>query len=210
VTGAAPVGLQPLMLGAARDSYMYVPVGYQTERSAPLVLLLHGAGGHAQQGLELLRNLADTTGIILLAPASRERTWDLLVDRRYGPDATMIDQALEQTFSRYAVDPARLAIGGFSDGASYALSLGITNGDLFTHVIALLAGVHGTGRAEGEPARLRLSRHPRRGAADQPLQPQDCAPTKALRLRGALPGVRRGPHDPAGDRARGGPLVYAA
>jgi phospholipase/carboxylesterase len=151
VTGAAPVGLQPLMLGAARDSYMYVPVGYQTERSAPLVLLLHGAGGHAQQGLELLRNLADTTGIILLAPASRERTWDLLVDRRYGPDATMIDQALEQTFSRYAVDPARLAIGGFSDGASYALSLGITNGDLFTHVIAFSPGFMAPAGRRGSP-----------------------------------------------------------
>jgi phospholipase/carboxylesterase len=116
VTGTGPVGLQPLMLGAARESYLYVPVGYQTVRSAPLVLLLHGAGGHARQGLGLLRNLADATGIILLAPASRERTWDLLVDRRYGPDATMIDQALEQTFFRYAIDSARLAIGASRTG----------------------------------------------------------------------------------------------
>ena len=76
----------------------------------------------------------------LLAPASRERTWDLLVGRRYGPDLALIDRALEQTFSRYAIDPARLAIGGFSDGASYALSLGITNGDLFTHVLAFSPG----------------------------------------------------------------------
>jgi phospholipase/carboxylesterase len=151
VTGAAPVGLQPLMLGAARDSYLYVPVSYQTERSALLVLLLHGAGGHARQGLELLRNLADATGIILLAPASRERTWDLLVDRRYGPDATMIDQALEQTFSRYAIDPAHLAIWGFSDGASYALSLGITNGDLFTHVLAFSPGFMAPAGRRGSP-----------------------------------------------------------
>ena len=139
-TGPAPVGLQPLMLGAARESYLYVPAGYRTERLAPLVLLLHGAGGHARQGLNLLRTLADATGVILLAPASRERTWDLLVGRRYGPDATMIDRALEQTFSRYAIDPGRVAIGGFSDGASYALSLGLTNGDLFTPVLAFSPG----------------------------------------------------------------------
>src|ERR687895_1828744 len=106
VTGAAPVGLQPLMLGAARDSYLYVPVGYRTERSAPLVLLLHGAGGHARQALELLHYLADAAGLLLLAPASRERTWDLFVGRRYGPDLALIDRALEQTFSRYAIDPA--------------------------------------------------------------------------------------------------------
>jgi len=150
-TGSAPVGLQPLMLGAARDSYLYVPATYCADRPVPLVLLLHGAGGHARQGLDLLRSLADAAGLLLLAPASRDRTWDLLVDRRYGPDAAMIDRALEQTFSRYAIDPLRLAIGGFSDGASYALSLGITNGDLFTHVLAFSPGFMAPAGRTGSP-----------------------------------------------------------
>ena len=148
---AAALGLQPLMLGAARDSYLYVPTAYRAERSASLALLLHGAGGHARKGLELLRSLADATGLILLAPASREHTWDLLVGRRYGPDATLIDRALKHTFSRCAVDPVRLAIGGFSDGASYALSLGITNGDHFTHVIASSPGFMAPAGHAGSP-----------------------------------------------------------
>jgi phospholipase/carboxylesterase len=139
------------MLGAARDSYLYVPEGYRAERPVPLVLLLHGAGGHARQGLDLLRDLADAAGLLVLAPASRDRTWDLLVGRRYGPDLAMIDQALEQTFSRYTIDPAHLAIGGFSDGASYALSLGITNGDLFTHVIAFSPGFMAPAGQTGTP-----------------------------------------------------------
>jgi phospholipase/carboxylesterase len=67
-TGFAPVGLQPLMFGAARDSYLYVPTTYRADRPAPLVLLLHGAGGHARQGLDLLRSLAHSAGLILLAP----------------------------------------------------------------------------------------------------------------------------------------------
>jgi phospholipase/carboxylesterase len=113
--------------------------------------LLHGAGGHARQGLELLRSLADAAGLLLLAPASREHTWDLLVGRRYGPDLALIDRALEQTFSRYAVAPERVAIGGFSDGASYALSLGITNGDLFTHVIAFSPGFMAPAGQTGSP-----------------------------------------------------------
>ena len=168
------------MLGAARESYLYVPVGYRTERSAPLVLLLHGAGGHARQGLELLRNLADATGIILLAPASRERTWDLLVGRRYGPDATMIDRALEQTFSRYAIDPARLAIGGFSDGASYALSLGITNGDLFTHVLAFSPGFMAPAGRGGSP-RVFVSH----GTRDGVLPIERCSRKIVPQLEGA-------------------------
>jgi phospholipase/carboxylesterase len=151
VTGSAPLGLQPLMLGAARDSHLYVPASYRAERPAPLVLLLHGAGGRARQGLGLLRSLAEAAGLLLLAPASRDRTWDLLVDRRYGPDAAMIDRALEHMFSRYAIDPERLAIGGFSDGASYALSLGISNGDLFTHVLAFSPGFVAPAGRPGSP-----------------------------------------------------------
>ena len=52
---------------------------------------------------------------------------------RYGSDIAFIDRALAQIFNRNAIDPSKVAIAGFSDGASYALSVGLTNGDLFTH-----------------------------------------------------------------------------
>jgi len=84
--------------------------------------MLHGAGGDARGGLTPFQNLADATGLILLAPASRRQTWDVLVGG-YGPDIALIDQALAQTFSHYAVDPTRIAIEGFSDGASYPSSV---------------------------------------------------------------------------------------
>jgi phospholipase/carboxylesterase len=45
----------------------------------------------------------------------------------------------------------RLAIGGFSDGASYALSLGISNGDLFTHVLAFSPGFMAPAGRTGSP-----------------------------------------------------------
>ena len=136
-----PLGLRPLGRGApARgDHLLYVPEGYKPAHPAPAVILLHGAGGDASATLELLRSLADATGTLLLAPTSREYTWDVIVGG-YGPDVEAIDRALEETFSRYAVDPARLAVGGFSDRASYALSLGINNGDLFTDVLAFSPG----------------------------------------------------------------------
>jgi hypothetical protein len=127
--GAAPVGLRPLGSGTARDGYLYVPATYQAVRSAPLVVLLHGAGEDARDGLALLRQQADAIGLILLALSSRGPTWDLILRRgRYGPDVAAIDGALESTFSRYAVDPARVAVGGYSDGASYALSWGSPTG----------------------------------------------------------------------------------
>jgi phospholipase/carboxylesterase len=135
------LGLRPLGLGVAArgDHLLYVPEGYRAAHPAPMVVLLHGAGGDARATLELLRGLADATGAILLAPTSHDYTWDVIVGG-YGPDVEAIDRALQEAFSRYAVDPARLAVGGFSDGASYALSLGIDNGDLFTDVLAFSPG----------------------------------------------------------------------
>lgn len=152
VTSAAPPGLQPLEFRAVRNGYLYVPATYQTGRLTPLVVLLHGAGEDARDGLALLRGQSDEVGLILLALASRGPTWDLIVGRgRYGPDVAAIDHALEHTFCRYAVDPAHVAVGGYSDGASYALSLGIMNGDLFTHVLAFSPGFMAPAERRGCP-----------------------------------------------------------
>jgi len=151
---AAPVG--PLVLGAdgasGDDAYLYVPAGYRAEEPAPLALLLHGAGEDARDGLAQLRGAADEAGIILLALSSRGPTWDLILRRgRYGPDVAAIDRALEHAFFRWAVDPARVAVGGYSDGASYALSLGIANGDLFSHVLAFSPGFLAPAGQTGSP-----------------------------------------------------------
>jgi phospholipase/carboxylesterase len=136
--GAVPVGLQVLGsdVGSTED-YLYVPAGYRAENPSPLVLLLHGAGEDARDGLAQLRGQADKAGIVLLACSSRGPTWDLILNRgHYGPDIAAIDRALGDTFSRCTIDPARVGVGGYSDGASYALALGLAHGDQFCHVLA--------------------------------------------------------------------------
>src|SRR5687768_12424683 len=83
-----PAGLHTLGTQAGlADGYLYMPAGYRTVRPAPLVLLMHGAGEDARDGLAQLRGQADEAGLILLAPGSRGPTWDLILNRgRYGPD----------------------------------------------------------------------------------------------------------------------------
>jgi phospholipase/carboxylesterase len=141
----APFGAQTLNLDTERDALLYVPTTYQHDRPAPLVVMLHGAGGNARHGLDLLRDRADAAGYLVLAPASFGRTWDLLVD------ILTLDAALTEVFRLYTVDPAHLAIGGFSDGASYALSVGVTNGDLFSHIIAFSPGFLSPAEQRGMP-----------------------------------------------------------
>ena len=59
--------------------------------------------------------------------------------------------ALEQSFYRCAVTPKKLAMGGFTEGARYALSLGLDNGTLFTHVMAFSPGFTANRRTQGRP-----------------------------------------------------------
>jgi phospholipase/carboxylesterase len=147
---AARAGLRPLGLGSRRDGLLYVPAGYRAGKRAPLALTLHGAGGDARSGISHFLHLADAAGVVLLAPESRGRTWDVLLGG-YGPDVEFIDRALEWTFERLTLDTQRLAITGFSDGASYGLSLGLTNGDLFTHLIAFSPGFMAPANHRGKP-----------------------------------------------------------
>lgn len=146
----ARTGLFELPVGEGRRPLLFVPESYRASEPAPFALTLHGANAGAPNGMKRLLPYAEENGIILLAVASRERTWDVIYGG-FGPDVEHIDAALKYAFSRYAVDPRRLAVQGFSDGASYALSLGITNGDLFSHVIAFSAGFMSPGEAHGSP-----------------------------------------------------------
>jgi phospholipase/carboxylesterase len=100
--------------------------------------------------MSLLADLADDAGLVLVAISSRRATWDVLVDD-YGVDVDHAARALRAASEKVHVDPGRLAIGGFSDGASYALSLGLTNGDVFGHVLALSPGFAAPAEAVGRP-----------------------------------------------------------
>ena len=113
----------------------------------PLLIILHGASGYPQGFLQKMEPLADKLGVILIAPHSLDRTWDLIENMRtedqpwQGLDAHRLDQSLGDLFKRSAVDPSHVVLLGFSDGASYALSLGLANPKLFTTVIALSPGM---------------------------------------------------------------------
>jgi predicted esterase len=138
-TGTVAPGRQSLALGGSRDGLLYVPAAYDADVAAPLAVMLHGAGGSARSGIRPFETLADEAGLLLVVPESRGMTWDI-IEGGFGPDVAFLDQVLAAVFRKCRVDPARIAIEGFSDGASYALSLGLSNGDLFGRVVAFSPG----------------------------------------------------------------------
>jgi phospholipase/carboxylesterase len=146
---ASGPGLHVLALGRGPDVVLQVP-GSTGAEPMRLVLTLHGAGGSGRGGLAPLQSFAEDYRLLLLSPGSIDNTWDV-ISGGWGADVRRIDEALAAAFVSYPVDPTRLAISGFSDGASYALSLGLANGDLFTHVIAFSPGFLAPVRRVGTP-----------------------------------------------------------
>lgn len=149
---AASPGTHPLGLGKDRDGWLHVPAGRVPDVPGPLLVTLHGAGSEGRRALgPALVNVAEASGTLVLAPDSRGPTWDVM-GGEYGPDVAFLDAALEHVFARWAVDPARVTLAGFSDGASYALTLGLDNGTLFTRLIAFSPGFLRAQGREGRPA----------------------------------------------------------
>ena len=172
-----PAGLHPIGLGGRRDGLLRVPDTGDGGAALPLVVMLHGAGGHAAGTLRLIEDAAP--GALLLVPESRGPTWDVIMGA-YGPDVSFLDAVLRSVFERRRVDPRRVALAGFSDGASYALSLALGNGDLFTHALAFSPGFAAPPGPVGRP-RIFVSH----GIADDVLPIDPCSRRLVPRLRAA-------------------------
>ena len=130
-----PPGVSALDVGPGAEVLLAVPAGEQEPR--PLLVFFHGAGGSAADGLRAVADLALARGVAVLAPTSAAATWDLIAGG-LGRDVAVLDAALAQAFQRLPV--SRVALAGFSDGGSYALSLGVANGDLAEAVLAFSPG----------------------------------------------------------------------
>jgi phospholipase/carboxylesterase len=138
-----------LKLDRSRDGMLYVPKGYTADHPLPLLVWLHGAGGQGNVSTTL-SDLADEFGIIVLAPDSREWTWGVVLGD-WDPDLDFLQQAMRQAQARCAVDRDRIWLGGFSDGASFSLSLGISYGNVFRRVYAGSPGLLRPIAANGKP-----------------------------------------------------------
>jgi len=143
-----------LGLDQERDASLQLPPNVG-QSPLPLFVMLHGATQSADDMFGYLGSTFEDAGVAVLAPNSRDTTWDAIsgggFGGGFGVDVKFLNRALERVFETTSIDPARIAIGGFSDGASYGLSLGLINGDLFHSVVAFSPGFVIDGAAQGKP-----------------------------------------------------------
>ncbi|MEP6491915.1 MAG: phospholipase [bacterium] len=149
-THSGPTGSDVLLGDANRRAYLRVPPTYRPNAPAPLLIAFHGAGGRGTDWMGTYAARADAAGMILLAPDSVGQTWDA-VTADFGPDVALVNNVVDQLFDRYAIDAQRIGLIGFSDGASYAISLGIANGDNVHQVIGFSPGFYVIAAQHGQP-----------------------------------------------------------
>ena len=145
-----PPGLHDLGLFDTRDTVLVVPDGIDPRAPTPFMVLFHGGGGSAEKILPIMRRHAEQRGFLLLVPQSLFPTWDIVIAGN-GPDRERLDAGLAEVASHFTLDPTHVAFAGHSDGGSYSLSTGLSNGHVVTHILAFSAGFMTVLAQEGEP-----------------------------------------------------------
>lgn len=153
---------------------LFVPM--RAKADSPLLVFFHGARSHPLAALPLVRAEAERRGAIVFLPRAQNITWDLMAGG-LGVDVAALQISMNVVQQTCAFDRSRIAIGGFSDGASYAVTLGVRNGDIFSRVMAFSPGFVIRGEPIGTPS-IFLSH----GNSDRLLPIEHCS----LRIAAAL------------------------
>lgn len=135
---ASPTGFVSVEHGAHR-AVLLVPDEIDAGTRYPLFTVLHGAGRQDETLAKLFRDEPDARQALFLIPRSIAPTWDLIAgDGR--PDLDFLEFAYDLIYRRYPIDPAAQILLGYSDGASYGLSVGLSNPRIFSCVLGWAAG----------------------------------------------------------------------
>jgi len=149
--------------GKARPYHVYVPKGYNPARKHPAIVSLHGGVGRANLLSEDLVNQnrahfekdADKYGWIIIFPlGQRGASW---FDR---VGMTNILAQLAAVKRRYNIDEDRVFLGGFSDGGSGALVMGLYDPTPWAGFYALSGSIVVAGMAPDDAFPANLGNRP--------------------------------------------------
>ncbi len=138
VDEAPPTGFVRLEQGRS-SAVLLTPDEIDGDRRYPLVTVLHGAGRQDEALVKTFRDEAEARQAFFLIPRSEGPTWDLIASEGR-PDLDFLEYAYDLIYRRFPIDPLRQVLMGYSDGASYALSVGLCNSTMFSALIGWALG----------------------------------------------------------------------
>lgn len=106
-------------------------------RPAPLVVALHPSGGTAATFAPLFRALARERGAALAVPQGVNPSGDGYDWGVVEQGGLLVELAVERARAAYAIDPARVVLAGYSNGASTAFVLALRNPRAYAGVLSI-------------------------------------------------------------------------
>lgn len=136
--------------GGSRNFKLWSPATVRPDRTAPLVMVLHGCGHDAKDMAEIsgMNELADRDGFLVVYPeqsrlANLLKCWNWFDPRhqaRETGEPSILAAIVEQIRAARPVDPDRIFVVGVSAGGAMACILAATYPDVFA-ALAIFAGV---------------------------------------------------------------------
>jgi polyhydroxybutyrate depolymerase len=136
---------------ADRTYELYVPENYVEGQAAPLLLVLHGAGGTGARSQSWLGldELAEESGFIVVYPDGLANNWDFgtgLPTRSGTPfrvdDVEFLVWLVDEIGSDYTIDRERVFAAGMSNGALMTYRLACEAPETFAAIAAVAAPVY--------------------------------------------------------------------
>ncbi len=112
-------GSDPYARGAAS---LFIPGSGAGPGMRPLIIALHGGYGHGRDFIWTWLREARSRGLFLLAPTSQGMTWSLMDPEK---ELESLLPLVERIAADHPVDPGRVLLTGFSDGATLALQCAV-------------------------------------------------------------------------------------
>lgn len=128
----------------SRNYQLWVPTGYDKQKSVPLVMMLHGCTQKPEDlaSISGMNQLAEKNNFLVVYPEQTQEANPLKCWNWFDPkhqaretgEPSLLAAVAEKVRSSYNIDPKRIYVAGISAGAAMAVVMGATYPDLFSGI----------------------------------------------------------------------------
>jgi predicted esterase len=129
-----------------KKAVVIVPSSYDKAKHYPMLVMLHPYGEYKATFAEKLKMVSENMGMILMCPtgdvliAPKRLAWFTGVDdflANFRAEQRMVWQDLERVRKEYSVDPERIYVAGYGQGATLAFTMGLRNPQQFAGALVI-------------------------------------------------------------------------